>query len=357
MDRAGNSTNERPPSQASNSSWGLQSCLEVHDMGHFQPCCRGNASLVDFFNLSGSSTGLSSSTAAYGPQRRTLTKLKVLGGASTAFLDQPGQPTEAPGSSTSEQLPRETVRFGTSAVRALASILNMEEDDDVLTFEQRALYDLCSKDMIRTCLQYVRHPTPQGGQQLLMDLRRMQNLVQKHLSVHGDVENSVYNIYIISQCLTTILENPRNLCYANAPWRCWCWTGAFAEDMVQAWGRTHPAVREFLAGSDPQSLPELPDMDHMWPHFGPADQADAADFLQSIWSYSGSTYFAGRFFHCNERGHTEEREQFPLNILFPDGAGDISMDTLINYWADEGRAVPLWIPGWLSSEPSEVRPC
>ena len=165
--------------------------------------------MVDFTDFSGSSTGRSSSSGGYGPQRLSLTKLKVLGGAPAGDPGHLRPAAEAPCSSTSEQLPRETVRYGTSAVTSLAQILIMD-DEDVLTFEQRGLFDLCSKDRIRTCQSYGRNPTSQGGQQLLM-----QNVVQRHLSVQGDGDHNVSNIFIISQCLTTILQNPRNLCYAR----------------------------------------------------------------------------------------------------------------------------------------------
>ena len=47
------------------------------------------------------------------------------------------------------------------------------------------------------------------------------------------------NVFIISQVLTSILRNPDgyNLCFGNAPFRSWCWTGAFAEDAYLAWGQ------------------------------------------------------------------------------------------------------------------------
>ena len=114
--------------------------------------------------------------------------------------------------------------------------------------------------------------------------------------------------------------------------------------MVQAWGRTHPAVRDFLAGSEPQSLPDLPDMAHIWPHFGPADQADAADFLQSIGPSRVAPTLLGDSFIAAKEATPKKGK----NILFPDGTGEISLDTLINNWADEGRGQFLYgSPGGL----------
>ena len=83
-------------------------------------------------------------------------------------------------------------------------------------------------------------------------------------------------------------------------------------------------------------------MHQIWAQFDHEEQADAVDFLHSLWSYSSSSFFAGRFFHRSERGHTEEREHFPLNLIFPDGEGPISLDSLVNLWVDEGRGQFLY---------------
>ena len=83
-------------------------------------------------------------------------------------------------------------------------------------------------------------------------------------------------------------------------------------------------------------------MTHIWSQFGCEEQADAVDFLHALGTYSGSTFFAGKFFHRSERGHTEEREQFPLNIIFPEGDNPMALDTLINQWADEGNGQFLY---------------
>ena len=321
---------------------GFPSCSIEHDLGQPQLACRGLASSVDPL-LSGSSEGLFSSSTGYGPYRHPLTKLKVYGGAISSSGTPARGTAEAPSSSTTEQPPRGTVSFGTLAVHSLANLLNMEaETDSSLSFEQQTMFDLCSKDLLASCQQYGRGPTIHGGQQLLADLKRMQNLIHRHLCVPGEVEHTVANIFVISQCLTSILTNPRNLRYGNAPWRCWCWTGAFADDVTQAWGNTTQAVRQFLSDPDPQLLTGLQDMQQIWPQFDSDEQADAVDFLHALWTFSGSSFFAGRFFHRSERGHTEEREQFPLNLIFPDGDHPMTLDSLVNIWADEGRGQFLY---------------
>lgn len=83
-------------------------------------------------------------------------------------------------------------------------------------------------------------------------------------------------------------------------------------------------------------------MHHIWAQFEQDEQADAVDFLHALWTFSGSSFFAGRFFHRSERGHTEEREQFPLNLIFPDGEGPQTLDSLITQWANEARGQFLY---------------
>lgn len=184
----------------------------------------------------------------------------------------------------------------------------------------------------------------------------MQNLAHRHLSVPGEVDNSIANIFVISQGLTSVLRNHKNLCYGNAPWRCWCWAGAYADEATQAWGRTHPAVRQYLSDGEPQFLTGLQDTRHIWSQFDKDEQSDAADFVHHLWAYSGTTFFAGRFFHKNTYGRIEEWEQFPLNILCPDGADPISLDLLINEWADEANGQFLYGAPKNWSSTSSARP-
>lgn len=140
------------------------------------------------------------------------------------------------------------------------------------------------------------------------------------------------NVFIISQVLTSILRNPDgfNLCFGNAPFRSWCWAAAFAEDAYLAWGQTQEAARQFLSSPDPQWLPMLKHMDQVWAHFDQGSQADASDFLGYLWEYANTNFYGSKFFHWTLSGHLEEREQMPLNILFPAGDHPVTLDELIN---------------------------
>lgn len=138
--------------------------------------------------------------------------------------------------------------------------------DGALTEAQGFLFDLCQRDLVQSCQRYRSTTNPHHGQQVLADLRRMQNLLHQHLSLPGDTKWPMANVFIISQVLTSVLRNPDgyNLCFGNAPFRCWCWAGAFAEDASLAWGRTHGATRQFLSSWDPQWLPMLMNMEIVW---------------------------------------------------------------------------------------------
>ena len=215
----------------------------------------------------------------------------------------------------------------------------MEEDfgTTALTEAQSFLFDLCQKDLQLSVQRYRTSADPHHGQQVLADLKRMQNIIHKHLSLPGDTRWPMANVFIISQVLTSILRNPDgyNLCFGNAPFRSWCWTGAFAEDAYLGLGpnsRSHPPVS---LKPGPSIAPMLANMDLIWEHFEQGSQADASDFLGFLWEYASTSFYGSKFFHWTLSGQLEEREQMPLNVLFLGGASPVTLDELINDWADE----------------------
>ena len=217
-----------------------------------------------------------------------------------------------------------------------------------LTEGQHGLFQVCQHDLQASCDTYEGRPTLQAGQQLLVDLRRMQSLLLRQMALPGDLEPGFGNLYVISQGLTSMLTNPHNLCYGNAPFRCRCWAGAFAEDLSVAWGDSHPAARQFLASNEPQTLTGLEGMDHVWKHFEPGCQDDVGHFLGRLWSFSGSNFFGGRFCHIHENGRLEDREQVPLNLLFPLDLTRPTLEDLVTYWSNEGKGQYLYgTPGAL----------
>ena len=107
-------------------------------------------------------------------------------------------------------------------------------------------------------------------------------------------------------------------------------------------------MRQYLSDSEPQNLAGLQDTQQVWAPFTDKAQADAADFLHSLWSFAGSTFFEGRFSHRSQQGHLEERDQFPLNLTSPADPQFATLDALINNWAVEGNGQYLYgSPGGL----------
>lgn len=76
---------------------------------------------------------------------------------------------------------------------------------------------------------------------------------------------------------------------------------------------------------------------HIWRHFEPERHNDVVHFTGHLWEYSGSKFFGGRFF-----GRLEEREQVPLNILFPQTPRHPNLEDLITAWSNEDNGQYLY---------------
>ena len=260
---------------------GSRSCCVQHAWG-FTSDCGALHNLPSSSAASGSSLASPRGLEGYGPQRRR-PSLKVFGGGLPTGDPDPCGPGEALSSSFSERALRGSAAFRTSPGPTLAQVLVAAMEDEHssdLNQGQLFFYDLCQQDLTASSRQYRLTGRPHHGQQVLADLRRMQNIIHRHLNLPGDFRPPLANVYVISQVLTTILLNPdgQNLCFGNAPFRCWCWTGAFAEDSAKAWGHTQNAVRRCLTESQGLLLAHDPDLQPIWEHFQPGKQADAADF-------------------------------------------------------------------------------
>ena len=306
-----------------------------------QLSCRVAVNSVDTFAAWGSNQVLRSH-GGYGPWRDPH-PFKLRGGGLRSSAQTGQQPSSpgAPSSSTSVQVPRDTAERGTPQARLVALLVDIMDEghaypsSNFLTPGQQALYDLCKKDLDASRHDFETHWTIIKGQQFLVDLRRMENTLHKILAVQGDVPHLATNVYVVAQALTSILRNPQNMCFGNSVFRCWSWAGAHAEDQSIAWGRTHDAVRQFLSADQPSLLHELTQMHHVLQHFQAGRQADIGDFAGHLWSFSESTFFGGKFFHVHADGRLEDREQIPLNLLFPDGEHPLTLDEVVNSWANE----------------------
>ena len=315
---------------------GSQSCCDQHAWGFTSDC---GALHNPFASLAASGSNLAPPRGleGYGPQRRR-SPLKVFGGSLPPGDPDPSGPGEALSSSISERALTGSATFRTSPGLTLAQVLVAAMEDEPssdLNQGQLFFYDLCQQDLRASSEQYRLTGQPHHGQQVLADLRRMQNIIHRHLNLLSDARSPLANVYVISQVLTTILLNPdgQNLCFGNAPFRCWCWTGAFADDSAQAWGHTQNAVRRCLMESQGLLLVHDPDLQPIWDHFPQGSQADAADFAGFLWARAESPFYGGKFFHRKLQGSLDE--QFPLNLLFPAGEASASLEELISGWAAE----------------------
>ena len=298
----------------------------------------------DTFAFSGSSCSGPLHLGVYGPVRN-LQPPKLRGGSQPSHSATVSQDwSGAPGCSTSVQALRSIASHGTLPPETLARLWQLVMDVDeaappelYLTPGQQGLFQICQKELQQSCERYGTQPSLHTGQQLLVDLKRMQAVLLKQLALPGEMEPMTGNPYVLSQGLTSILSNPHNLCFGNAAFRCWCWAGAFADELTLAWGSTHSAARHFLSSNEPQILTELEGLSHVWRHFEPGHQDDVGLFTGHLWEYSGSKFFGGRFYHLHSNGRLEEREQVPLNLLFPPDMQQPSLEDLINFWSNEDQ--------------------
>ena len=203
---------------------------------------------------------------------------------------------------------RGTASNGTPQVKLAALVVDIIGDKgshrtlSILTPGQQAWNDLCKKDLEASRQAFEAEWSMVKGQQFLVDLRRMEKTLHKILAVQGDVPHLATNVYVVAQALTSILTNPRNMCFGNAVFRCWSWAGAHAEDQSMAWGRTHDAVRQFLSDNQPSLLQGLDQMQNILQHFQEGSQADVGDFAGHLWAFAASTFFGGKFLSFVCRG-------------------------------------------------------
>ena len=307
------------------------------DEGFSQLDCREFVNPVD--RAIGSNQGLRNlSPPCYGPLRTP----KVFGGA---VLSSQEVTAEAPCSSTSEQIPRNPASNGTSRSHSLARAFMdiLAKDEDLQISEaQSQLFELTQQDLMNSCTQFFYQSNNDTGQQLLSDLQRLEHLAHRQLGLQGDLPHIRGNTGLIAQNLTSISSNSSNLCFSNAAFRCWAWVSSFVADPSMMWGRLHQAFRTFLGSSQSTSLTEIPEMHDIWTHFDHAVQADVGDFVGHMWSIAKPIAIGSKFFHVRSNGILEEREQVPLNILFPPGANKIDLQTLLNSWADEAKGQYLY---------------
>ena len=94
---------------------------------------------------------------------------------------------------------------------------------------------------------------------------------------------------LLMQNLCIVVGNPSTRCYANAPWRAFCWMCAYlAEFNREPWGTLKEAVQTSLELSEPVGIKKLPGLQDLWHKHDLNTEGDAAHFVNSLWIHSST---------------------------------------------------------------------
>ena len=105
---------------------------------------------------------------------------------------------------------------------------------------------------------------------------------------------------LLLQNLTMVVGNPSTRCFANAPWRAFCWMCAYlAEFNRDPWGVVKDAVQTSLELSEPVDIQRLPGMHPLWEK----QEGDAAHFVHSLWVHSQTRVLQYRHTEIKEGGY------------------------------------------------------
>ena len=143
---------------------------------------------------------------------------------------------------------------------------------------------------------------------------------------------------LLLQNLSMVVGNPSARCFANAPWRAFCWMCAYlAEFNRDPWGVIKDAVQTSLELSEPVDIQRLPGLHQLWQKHDLNVEGDAAHFVHSLWIHSQTRVMQYRRTEIKEGGYVKENIQLPLIVDYPDEYLDeITWQELMNCWANQG---------------------
>ena len=143
---------------------------------------------------------------------------------------------------------------------------------------------------------------------------------------------------LILQNLTMIIGNPSTRCYANAPWRAFCWMCAYlAEFNLEPWGTVKEAVQTSLELTEAIDIKALPGLEDLWKQHDLNLEGDAAHFVNTLWLKSQTRVMQYRYSEIKEQGYLADHVQLPLIVDYPDEFLDeITWQELMNNWANQG---------------------
>ena len=143
---------------------------------------------------------------------------------------------------------------------------------------------------------------------------------------------------LLLQNLSMVVGNPSARCFANAPWRAFCWMCAYlAEFNRDPWGVIKDAVQTSLELSEPVDIQRLPGLHQLWQKHDLNIEGDAAHFVHSLWVHSQTRVLQYRHTEVKEGGYVTEHIQVPLIVDYPDEYLDeITWQELMSCWANQG---------------------
>ena len=160
---------------------------------------------------------------------------------------------------------------------------------------------------------------------------------------HGDRTS----LDFVLQNLQCRLGNPRNRCFANAPFRLWAWAGSFLAG-PKMWNLTAAALHAALSDDDVVQITKLPTMKPLWSKFDDSIQDDAAQFLLEMVDLAQPAHVITHHHHVDHRQQVHKRKEFPTHLIFEDRGEPQQFEELISKWANqaEGQILDgrgLWV--------------
>ena len=119
----------------------------------------------------------------------------------------------------------------------------------------------------------------------------------------------------VLQNLQCKLGNPKNRCYANAPFRLWMWTGSFLSG-PEMWHCTAKEVQATFQADEVVNLTELTALRSLWQKFDDAVQDDASHFLAEMVELAKPDHVITHHFHVDHRQTVHRRKKIPTHLIF-----------------------------------------
>ena len=137
----------------------------------------------------------------------------------------------------------------------------------------------------------------------------------------------------VLQNLPCKLGNPKNRCYAKAPFRLWMWTGSFLAG-PQLWHHAAMAVNATFQAEDVVHLTEMTTPHPLWRKFDDKVQDDAAHFLAEMVELAQPEHVITHHFHVDYRQTVHRRKEFPTLLILENKQCPQEFEELINQWAN-----------------------